>query len=1068
MPVAICHVPAPEAPVVSVSGPSPARTLFLTFSFVLLLIPALICRQALQQTETRLQQQAESDAQSACWDMLKLLRLSALPRLLLEERLDGIVERIGSDYAVSTGKTHLERLQQAVRLNLAHDLGLETTTSPLPLAGETSPPASGSIFTAIGIWSHFPDIASDTRLSELVYSGFSRADASILYQMAQQCIQNNLSVFNDTPDEGAPDSFADRFNRIFSGLQQSMFHLTSYLRGSIVPVKFQGRNCWLFWQILLDHRHLPELDVTKMHIHPGMFSEQQNRSIFRGIILALMPEISPTDVHPARVIQTLDESKPAVAFLDENRRIVALTPAFEREPLKSYLCESSSDIPSGWSIASGTVFFDRPYLAIIASPHRPLPGWWVFKERLISIGLLLAVLIGSVTIFQTILNQGLLIRHLTWQLCGGLFLAALIPLSLTFRLTEEYFQQRFSILEQQLRRSLVSLFTEREQQFSLCATALKNRLPELIRSSKVSQLLNEHVAGIAGEKSPPTPTADQVQLELRRQLLWFHPPPLESDLFECYPHLLCAVSWADISFYAGLRESAAAMNALPLFFRLAAGALLYDLNPDRFGYFQQKFSEPTQPQRTSIGDLRKEEMQRFGTAVMCSIFGEDSVLKLIKAPTDVLSMLLGADTMDMFQILVPDDTAPEQIFYVFTNTRTIEQRSQRRVLGTKTQGNARMFTQRSSRPGFFVMPQTGERFPFLRPIARRIMYTKVPYSSRIEYDGETYLVEGQPGTRGNNFIYLGVIPFSEHLQNEQRLQNLLQLSLFLVMACIFFLALNGTVTFLQPVQSLSRALEDVAAGDFNVRLSGERRDEIGALHLAFNRMTRSLQEREMLGQMVSVSARRAVESATAEARAAEGYRLEVLIMYINIPDFATVRSRTAPDDLMAGLQRQVRVISRMIHKAGGSIDKIMGEKLLAVFPHSADLDLEQHRRQIVTLLCTLQTSELRGELPYPLAVGVVLGTVIAGLLGSGKRRDFTVIGSSVNLAARLASHAETFSESRFLATPATSDFIGRRMPQEHLGELALKGFQEKTPICRLRPDRIDPDHIGDDTTPVLS
>ncbi|HNV68176.1 MAG TPA: adenylate/guanylate cyclase domain-containing protein, partial [Candidatus Ozemobacteraceae bacterium] len=659
-----------------------------------------------------------------------------------------------------------------------------------------------------------------------------------------------------------------------------------------------------------------------------------------------------------------------------------------------------------------------------------------------------------------------LMQRLSYQLFAGLLLAALLPLSLAFRLTEEFFQQKFTFLEHQQRRSLLTLFSERERQFRLSVETLKDLLPELVRSSEHSRLLREHVQGITREKPPPYPGVAEVEFSLQKLLRWFYPPPRLQEIFRCHPHLVCAVTWGDISTYFGLRESKS-INALPMFFRLTGRAMLNDLNPERF---QRVFeaSEPLRPKKTAIEEIQQEELQRFGTQIMASIFGEDSILSLFKSPTGVLSMSLGAGTMDVFQIIAPGDAAPDQLYYLFLNTHDIERVAQRRILSRQDGHGPMMYTVRGNRPGFFLSPQTGEQFPFLRPIARKIMYTKVPISSRIEYRGQTYLVEGQPGSRGDNFIYLGVVPFSESIRREQRVQNILQLSLLLTMFISLLLALNGAVTFLNPVRTLSEALQQVAAGVFTVRLAGDRRDEIGALSLAFNQMTRSLQERHLLGQMVSVSARRAVESASAEARAAQGYRLHALILYIGIPRFERIRMATDSDALMSGLQRQVTIISRLIQQTGGSIDKIMGEKLLAVFPETETTTSEERSRRAAAILLALSLAERRQELPYPLAVGLQHGQVIAGLLGSGKRRDFTVIGSTVNLAARLEALAETREETRFLTTDRTAMLLKDVVPAEPLADVTLKGFQEKVTVWNVRPEGISPTPCSGSPLDVVS
>ncbi|HNV72921.1 MAG TPA: hypothetical protein PKO06_24645, partial [Candidatus Ozemobacteraceae bacterium] len=233
--------------------PSLARTALFLASVVLLLLPAVICQQALQKTEEQLSSQAAADALSNSWDMLKLLRLNSLPRLLLEERLDGIVERIADTYTDNHSGTELGRLQQAVHDTLSHEFLGITTTSSLPLDGEATPPASGSVFMALGVWGFQTEGASSSRVIPLVYSGLPKEYMSLFNQMMYLCIICNLGTADTVRVVSAADDLLEKIRPVIGGLYQGMYHVAYFLRGSIIPGTFQGRDCWLFWQILHNH-----------------------------------------------------------------------------------------------------------------------------------------------------------------------------------------------------------------------------------------------------------------------------------------------------------------------------------------------------------------------------------------------------------------------------------------------------------------------------------------------------------------------------------------------------------------------------------------------------------------------------------------------------------------------------------------------------------------------------------------------------------------------------------------------------------------------------------------------
>jgi len=142
--------------------------------------------------------------------------------------------------------------------------------------------------------------------------------------------------------------------------------------------------------------------------------------------------------------------------------------------------------------------------------------------------------------------------------------------------------------------------------------------------------------------------------------------------------------------------------------------------------------------------------------------------------------------------------------------------------------------------------------------------------------------------------------------------------------------------------------------------------------------------------------------------AMRGKRSELTILFSDIRGFTTMSEKMTPEELVGLLNEYLGVMTDVIHHNGGTVDKYEGDLVMAFF--GAPVAYPDHAQRAV------QTSiEMRHELdrlrskwaaegkPSKLEMGIGLNTgeVFVGLVGSGKRVNYTVMGDSVNLASRL-------------------------------------------------------------------
>jgi adenylate cyclase len=240
----------------------------------------------------------------------------------------------------------------------------------------------------------------------------------------------------------------------------------------------------------------------------------------------------------------------------------------------------------------------------------------------------------------------------------------------------------------------------------------------------------------------------------------------------------------------------------------------------------------------------------------------------------------------------------------------------------------------------------------------------------------------------------------------------------------------------------------VAAGNFNFRLEIPRGDEIGDLAQAFNKMTEGLRERADMQKFVSQSTIEMIQRGS-QQRIRTGERKLLTVLFSDIRGFTALSERREPEQVVRILNAIFTLQAECLKTFSGDIDKFVGDAVLAFFEgESAPLNAV---RCAVDINKAVDAYNLESGIAdkIHLGIGIATGEVILGSIGSQDRRDFTVIGSHVNLAARLCSLAK---EGEILLAESTYRPVQDRIAAERLPPQHVKGFSGEVAVYRLGPD----------------
>jgi class 3 adenylate cyclase/tetratricopeptide (TPR) repeat protein len=180
----------------------------------------------------------------------------------------------------------------------------------------------------------------------------------------------------------------------------------------------------------------------------------------------------------------------------------------------------------------------------------------------------------------------------------------------------------------------------------------------------------------------------------------------------------------------------------------------------------------------------------------------------------------------------------------------------------------------------------------------------------------------------------------------------------------------------------------------------------------------------------------------------EGDWRQVTVLFADLAGYTRLSSELDAEQVHAVLERFFSVIDGIVVDHGGTIDKHIGDCVMAIFgaPAAHGNDAERAVRTALAILDAMP--ELSGELRRQLDVhiGVACGQVVASGTGSASHREYTVTGESVNLAARLA---EAAAPGDILISEAVRRALEERLDCAGAGALSVKGFAEPVQAWRL-------------------
>jgi adenylate cyclase len=296
---------------------------------------------------------------------------------------------------------------------------------------------------------------------------------------------------------------------------------------------------------------------------------------------------------------------------------------------------------------------------------------------------------------------------------------------------------------------------------------------------------------------------------------------------------------------------------------------------------------------------------------------------------------------------------------------------------------------------------------------------------------------------------------------------------FLVVSTLLLIAIGVVLGSIlayrlsRPIKRLARAGASLDAGEAQPDV--ERRDEIGQVLKSFKRLAEGVKARAHAEDALSryVSPRVARQVLQGETLLAPGgSKVQGSVLFCDIVGFTELSENREPVEIAALLNDYFGYFAVAAESCGGNVDKFIGDCIMIVF----GVPDEHQRHALHAMTCGMLIQRLTGRINQLRAarglptvmfrVGISSGTMLAGNLGSADRMQFTVVGDTVNIAARLCSMATpggVLMSEHMLA----DGFPGSVERYRSLGAASIRGRREHVDVREMDVEAVARDTDAD-------
>lgn len=284
--------------------------------------------------------------------------------------------------------------------------------------------------------------------------------------------------------------------------------------------------------------------------------------------------------------------------------------------------------------------------------------------------------------------------------------------------------------------------------------------------------------------------------------------------------------------------------------------------------------------------------------------------------------------------------------------------------------------------------------------------------------------------------------------------------LVLLALASFGFQIHGVLNALSVgADQLADRMQRVGDGDLTARADVRGLDTLSVMASHFNAMVAGLLQREHIKDVLGRYVARQIADEILSGRVELGGELRTAtVLFSDIRDFTRTSEERSPIEVLSSLNEYLTEMVDCVIEHDGVVDKFIGDAVMAVFGVPLGAGAQRDAENAVACACAMaeRLTSLnarragRGQAPLAIGIGIHTGVLVAGNVGSPRRMEYTVIGDTVNVAARLEGMTKEHG-CQTLLSATTAALVGGRFPLVALGDAPVRGRAGTLSLFRLEP-----------------
>jgi class 3 adenylate cyclase len=334
---------------------------------------------------------------------------------------------------------------------------------------------------------------------------------------------------------------------------------------------------------------------------------------------------------------------------------------------------------------------------------------------------------------------------------------------------------------------------------------------------------------------------------------------------------------------------------------------------------------------------------------------------------------------------------------------------------------------------------------------------------KITRDRWGYWLTAYAPVRDRNGIAVAIVGIDASAAgiNELKKKVMLNVLLLIIVGIIVSFPLSWFAGRIieNPIQDLVKATREIGKGNLDYRIAEPGVREFEILADSFNAMMAGLKERNYIKNTFSRYVSKEVAERIMNAPGEEiikGERRSVTVLFTDLRRFTAIAETMKAEEVLDTLNEHFSLLIDVLFEYDGTLDKFTGDGLMALFGAPVMHPNDPERAVRAALRMQEKMAEFnaarskKGLMPFEVGIGINSGTAVAGNIGSSRRMEYTVIGNTVNSAARIQGLAEG---GQVLITQSTYDHVKDIVRVIPKGPVELKGKKEAVNIYLVEGTR---------------